>query len=68
MRTPTRGRPLGLRRGKKPRFGSLPTSEQGELPYRAAECQLYAQIQDPPCFTCFRLKWKFGRYGPLARV
>ncbi|SFE33656.1 hypothetical protein SAMN05216167_112183 [Spirosoma endophyticum] len=46
-----RGRPLGLRLGKIPRFGSLLISEQGGLPYGAAECQLYARIQDPPCFT-----------------
>lgn len=49
-------------------WDSLPISEQGGLPYRAAECQLYAQIQVPPCFTCFRLKWKFERYGSLVRV
>jgi hypothetical protein len=46
-----RGRPLGLCRGKIPRFGSLPTSEQGGLSYGAAEYQLYARIQVPPCFA-----------------
>jgi len=49
-------------------WDSLPISKQGGLAYGAAECQLYARIQDLLCFTCLRLEWKFGDIAPLARV
>ncbi|WP_445475332.1 ISAs1 family transposase [Larkinella punicea] len=39
--TDKRGRPLGLRVGKKPRLGSLPTSEQGGLPVRVPKSAIH---------------------------
>ena len=61
-----RGRPLGLCRGKILRFGSLPTSEQGGLPYGAAEYQLYARIQ--PGRRCEPTLFYLPRLNGVARA